>query len=328
MNLDKRVFIPVIIFIGIGAIYGGSFFGIQTYINSQLEKPSEDVSMELLDFQILSMGDAFIEVFIDAALTGPSESTPSFEIEIRNIQILKNGKILAEYTPHPIFSINTGSTRFSFTLNITITDQQELFETVQLILDKENFNINFEAKVKVKGIATIYPPFSITKQFFINSTDLLESGSEETFYEVEFNSIYFDIPTLKCALNISITISNPVNFSINITHFKGEVDFDDLDGVGGFPISISSKNDVFLLDFDYNWENDPFPLLANTTSSKDILFSENIPDVETSTRISDEYFVKDHLLIDITNGEIGFEIAGYPFTFPFSLEDIHIPLVF
>ncbi|WP_371804449.1 hypothetical protein [Candidatus Lokiarchaeum ossiferum] len=328
MEFNKHVFIPMIILIGIGTIYGGSYFGIQSYINSQLEKSNEDIDIELLDFQILSMGDTFIEVFIDAAIMGSSENGPSFEVEVRYFKILQNGQILAEFTPQSIFSINTDSTQFSFTLNITITNQQKLFDSVQSILDKENFNLDFEAQVKVKGFAAIYPPFSIKKQFFINSTDLLESGSEESFYEVQFNSIDFDITNLNCALNISISITNPVNFSINITSFKGRVDFDDLDGVGGFPISISSKNDVFLLDFDYNWETEPFTLFPAQNSSKNILFSENIPDVITSSRISDEYFVKDHLLVDITGGEIGFEIAGYPFTFPFSLENIHIPLNF
>ncbi|UYP43862.1 hypothetical protein NEF87_000147 [Candidatus Lokiarchaeum ossiferum] len=323
MKVDKKIIIPVIMLFVLGSVYGGSFFGIQSYINSQLENPSEESSMELLDFQIISMGDTFIEVFIDAALTGSTENTPAFEVEIRNFQIIQNDQILAEYTPLSFFSINTGSSHFSFTLNVTIVDQQKLFDSIQSILNKENIYINFEVKVKVKGIAAIYPPFFIKKQFFINSTNLLESGSEETFYNIQFNSIDFDITNLKCAFNFTISITNPVNFSINITGFKGYVDFDDLDGAG---FLISSKNDVFLLDFDYNWETEPFTLLPAQNSSKNILFSEDIPDVITSSRISDEYFVKDHLLVDITNGEIGLEIAGYPFTFPFSLENIYIPL--
>ncbi|RLI66946.1 MAG: hypothetical protein DRO88_00535 [Promethearchaeia archaeon] len=318
----KQILIPIIVSLILGTLYGGSYWIIQSSIDSQLESKME-LPMQganpiiLKNISLLSMSPDYLDFnFIFSLNESSSGSLPSVEVKLHYFLLFYEADQISSltfpYSPGDV--INLKSSNFSIKVRVDISNQTRINNIFNRMIQKENVSLHVKGKFKVLGIGVIYPLFSIDQNIILPP---LEEGDE--LLDFKFRNIQIVEKEMKLNIDYRLKVKNPLNFSFSLLGVQGNLYFDDPDGVG----ILNPRNNIFLMSFDYNWTDNPFVLHSNAANSKDLMLNIDIPDLFTTSRLVDE-ITNDQLKFNIKGGVLIIQLQDAVVEWEFNLEKIPI----
>ncbi|MHA1270890.1 MAG: DUF3712 domain-containing protein [Candidatus Helarchaeota archaeon] len=200
--------------------------------------------------------------------------------------------------------------------------------TVELIL---NGTINLQVDGMKNAINTSFN----TKVNFDGNQDQLITQIRLNFIVLNVN--WASYPTITYSMNayVNATVFNPFNFSINITYLEYDIYFDDNDGcliqayiflfgtvtIANYP----QKSNINIDNITKNYTASPPEIKLNGNSYQNISETISSSDPELCSRLYDEYYQDDDLVIDIKNGKMQVQIGDFSVWVSFEFLDVPVP---
>ncbi|MHA2001901.1 MAG: hypothetical protein ACTSVU_07425 [Promethearchaeota archaeon] len=312
-KFPKKVWIPALVMLILGGLYGGSIGIIQGMIQNSMNSPG-NIEIEKQDLEFISIQNNSFQINLSLQFSEPPISQP-IRFRIDSLDFYYNSTYCATISFQPVdYRIN--SIYFSTILTIDLSTSEIYSWILQDLMDNNTFFIKLQGKLHFLGILSIYPDFTIHKT--ISISDFI-SNQNEQYFNLSFLDfkIFANNNTYQSKINLEIT--NPLDFPFNITYLKGEIKFDDLDGA----FLASPKNNIKIADILLDWNSAPFQIPENSTENKIAIVSDDLSSLDVFNRILDE-ITKNQLSLKILNAEIHIEISGFEWLIPFNLQNIPV----
>jgi uncharacterized protein YneF (UPF0154 family) len=308
-KISKPIWIPVLIISLLTGLYFGSYGIIHRIIKSQLSTSQISENPEINSITILSMGDQYMT--IDLQILLPPQLQQSISIQLKTTSIYINESLvgfLAIISPsyisfnHPLQHIE---------LNFTFSDHSIFIHVLQEIINEADLLLRIETKLFLGGLGRIYPPFSLEFEKIIQTRPPQQTSS---FFTMTLQNVMINTETGVFSFGLNVSIKNPLNNSIGITAFQGNLTFNDPDGT----FLVVPKSHIPLIYLNFTWNDPPFSLPPNEIGSRLIEINATTS-LETAFRLFDEYFLNGRMIINLEAAKMVLEIADYTWNFPFSL---------
>ncbi|WP_457557756.1 hypothetical protein [Candidatus Harpocratesius sp.] len=318
----KKVYLPLLSIILLGILYGGSYGIIQSTINNQMNSnnnspDSKSDPMKLNYIYLISATEEYLD--LNFSLFFPiDKSMPDISIKLIYFEIYHEGDRITDLSfpllPFGKMHLAPSITSFNLTVRVGISNQIGINKMINHLVLSENVSLHVIGKFKLQGFGVIYPAFHLDQDFVLSSKQ-----HSKKLLNFEFQSFEIDLDALTYSMEYTIKIFNPLNFSFNLLSVQGDLDFDDFDGVG----LLGPKKNIHISTISYNWSENPFSIHANSENSKSVSFTDELPDIFTSSRLLDE-LDQNQLAIDVTKGMITIQWNDVILYWEFTLEDIAV----
>ena len=156
----------------------------------------------------------------------------------------------------------------------------------------------------------------------LNQTITLPGLDVDFISEVKVQSLSVGITPLSVRMTVRVTISNPTDFSIEVTRINKDVHYDDNDESSVFMLGTYSAKDNIYLDTVNEAINPPLEVDAHSTAHKDSTITTSSK--EHCIRLNDEYNVDDDLVAHVY-GEITIKVGSTELVVEFTQTDIRVP---
>lgn len=301
MQKNAKILIVALAIIGVSV--PSLYFGINAYLDSQME----NVSVTIVDFKLTDMdGDS---MDLELNLTISTEVEVSVDFHLASAELSYDGVTIGTIAITDNSFTSTTASYVNEEMIVTITNAAKFNEFLSAYINDASVQVAFSGDVVFDSPPVPLSDYEITKTVSLEGLNGLPGM---VTVEVDFITLTLT-PSAAIEVNTTVTITNPTEYSFDITAFEGDLKFDDDDGYDTLPFNYPPKDGVVLDQLDIDWSSAPVELTPGSSTEKNQTLQDSTLN-EVTVRVYDEYLLDNDLELYITDGVATIELFGNEIT--------------
>ncbi len=280
-----------------------------------------DFSLQSFELTNVVEESLFLEVTAEIYNPSPVEvEISSLYSDIKTLNLTHIGNITKNN-----FQIKTGINILQFNTWLD-GPKNELSDLISTYINSLNTTLWLNYTITIDELDNL----EINKDYFMVEFEGAQTDLISIEVEMISLSLGISLPlVVSYQVDTTVTITNPMDFEINLTAFYGNLTYNDADGAS-FSIPIPPTNWNYgpdtmipITPLDFNWTSAPIELDPLGFKEETVVYTGS--DIEQAIRFNDEYFLKNQLYVDIIFGHLYIQIGDFEIDLLISIYDIYVP---